>query len=154
MSGRDKQDVVELFGVMALFFNERVERKDVPDGLYRYDLRGSDDDPGLPVSVENYVFANHAATILTARPLQIPEQGFLPLGEELTFTGDEMTVSEFKNKYAIPELLGTQQKSTPAVSSHKAARRKPSIKAQLAAAKAVQAEKPAAQQRQKDEGAR
>ncbi len=99
MNDMDRQDVVELFGVMALFFHERVKQKDVPDGLYRYDLRGSDNDPGLPVSVENHAFVNHAATILTARPLKIPKKGFLPLGDELNFTGDEMTVSEFKDKY-------------------------------------------------------
>ena len=100
-----KQEVVELFGTAALFFNERVRQEDVPEGLYRYDLRGSDNDPGDPASVENHVTVNHAGTILTAKPPDIPEKGFLTLDNGLNFTGDEMTVDEFKDKYASPELL-------------------------------------------------
>ena len=100
-----KQDVVEVFGTTALFFNERVKQEDVPEGLYRYDLRGSDDDPGDPASVEDHVAVNHAGTILTAKPLDIPKEGFLKLDDGLNFTGDEMTVVEFKDKYASRELL-------------------------------------------------
>ena len=100
-----KQDVVELFGTTALFFNERVRQEDVPEGLYRYDLRGSDDDPGDPASVEDHVAVNHAGTILTAKPLDIPKEGFLTLGDGLNFTGTEMTVDEFMDKYASRELL-------------------------------------------------
>ena len=99
-----KQEVVELFGVKALFLNERVRQEDVPEGLYRYDLRGSDVDPGDPVLIENSVTVNHAGTILAAKPLDIPKEGFLELGDELNFTGGEMTVEEFVGKYANPEL--------------------------------------------------
>ncbi len=146
----DEYDVVELFGTTALFFNERVRREDVPEGLYCYDLRGSDDDPGDPVSVERYVRVNHAGTILTAKPLEIPAQGHLTLGDELNFIGTAMTINEFKDEYARPEQVQARasgQRSQMAAG-------KPSIRDQLAAAKAAQAEKPAAQQRQKDKEAR
>ena len=33
----------------------------MPEGLYRYDLRGPDYDPGQPILVEKTVIVNHAA---------------------------------------------------------------------------------------------
>ena len=68
----------------------------MPDGLYRYDLRGSDYDPGQPVTVEKTVVVNHAASVLMAEELDLGAEGRLELGEEgLNFTGAELTVREF-----------------------------------------------------------
>lgn len=69
--------------------------EDAPKGMLFYDLRGSDDDPGDPVTVERHVLVNHAASILTAVPLPVPEQGALWLGKELNFVGGMITVREF-----------------------------------------------------------
>lgn len=68
----------------------------MPEGLYRYDLRGSDYDPGQPVTVEKTVVVNHAASVLMAEELDLGADGRLELGEEgLNFTGAELTVREF-----------------------------------------------------------
>lgn len=151
---REELDVVELFGTTALFFNERVSQNHVPEGLYRYDLRGSDDDPGFPASVEHYVRVNHAGTILAAKPLEIPAQGHLPLDDELNFTGETMTISEFRDKYARPEQVKPHQEHKRVNDQASQTARKSSIRGQLAAAKAAQAEKPAAQQPSKNKEAR
>lgn len=95
---------VEVFGVPALFDNARIRQEDVPEGLHCYDLRGSDDDPGEPVTVEHHVAVNHAASILTAVPLPVPEQGFLRLGEELNFLGGMMDIREFMEEYSDMNL--------------------------------------------------
>ena len=50
--------------------------------MYVYDLRGSDYDPGMPVTLESHVTVNHAASVITAAPIELPEQGFLYLGED------------------------------------------------------------------------
>ena len=88
---------VELFGQPALFSNERIAADDLPDGLFCYDLRGSDDDPGAPVAVEERVIVNHAGSVITAKPLELPEQGYLPLTDEsgLDFNGGEKTAQRF-----------------------------------------------------------
>ena len=92
----EKYQAVELFGKPALFSNGRIDRDKLPEGLYAYDLRGSDDDPGMPVTLESHVTVNHAASVITAAPIELPEQGFLYLGEDgLNFTGGEQTVKEF-----------------------------------------------------------
>lgn len=43
---------IEIFDMPGLFSNSRLRDEDVPEGLYRYDLRGSDYDPGQPILVE------------------------------------------------------------------------------------------------------
>jgi hypothetical protein len=88
-------EYVELFGRPALFTNSRIDRDTVPEGWYTYDLRGSDYDPGEPVSVEPKVIANHAGTILTHDPVTIPKSGPRPLKGRLAFLGDQYTLAEF-----------------------------------------------------------
>lgn len=74
----------------------RLRDEEVPKGLYRYDLRGSDYDPGQPITVEKNVVVNHAASVLMAEELDLGADGRLELGEEgLNFTGAELTVREF-----------------------------------------------------------
>lgn len=89
---------VEIFDIPALFSNGRIAAEDIPDGLFCYDLRGSDYDPGEPVTVERSVMVNHAGSILTAKPLDIPEGGSLRLTEEdgLNFVGGEITAYQFR----------------------------------------------------------
>ena len=91
---------IEIFDIPGLFSNGRIADADIPEGMYRYDLRGSDDDPGLPVSVEDHVLVNHAGSILTAKPLDIPENGSLMLTEDegLNFTGGSVTAYHFLNE--------------------------------------------------------
>ena len=93
-----KYQEIEIFDIPGLFSNGRIAAADIPEGLYRYDLRGSDYDPGEPVTVEDYVVVNHAGSILTAKPLDIPEGGSLRLTEEegLNFVGGEITAYQFK----------------------------------------------------------
>ena len=88
---------IELFDKPGLFSNGRIVRDNLPEGVYCYDLRGSDDDPGDPVSVEEKVMVNHAASVLLTEPLELPETGYLMLTEEegLNFTGGFSTLSQF-----------------------------------------------------------
>lgn len=91
---------VEIFDVPGLFSNGRIADEDIPKGMYRYDLRGSDDDPGMPVTVEKNVVVNHAGSILTAQPLDLGDEGILRLTEEegLNFVGGELTAYHFFNE--------------------------------------------------------
>ena len=95
-----KYQEVEIFDVPALFSNGRIALADLPEGLYRYDLRGSDDDPGMPVTVEQNVAVNHAGAIITAKPLDLGEDGCLYLTEDegLNFVGGEISMQRFFNE--------------------------------------------------------
>jgi len=88
---------VELFEKPALFSNGRIFRDDLPEGVYCYDLRGSDDDPGSPICVEERVVVNHAGSVILTAPLEFPEEGRLYFADEtgLNFNGGMLTLSQF-----------------------------------------------------------
>lgn len=90
----------EFYDVPALFSNGRVDRESLPEGIFCYELRGADYDPGHPLTVEEHVTVNHAATILTAVPVTMPEQKSLRLGDGLNFTGGEQTIPEYLQEMA------------------------------------------------------
>lgn len=73
---------IELFDKPGLFSNGRIARDNLPEGVYCYDLRGSDYDPGEPVCVEEQVVVNHAGSVLLTEPLELAEDGRLMLTEE------------------------------------------------------------------------
>ena len=88
---------VELFEKPALFSNGRISHDDLPEGVYCYDLRGSDDDPGFPICVEERVVVNHAGSVILTAPLEFPEEGRLYFTDEtgLNFNGGMLTLSQF-----------------------------------------------------------
>ena len=94
----DKQyQEIELFEKPGLFSNGRIARDNLPEGVYCYDLRGSDYDPGEPVYVEDRVGVNHAGAVILAEPLDLPKEGYLRLTEEegLNFVGGFSTLAQF-----------------------------------------------------------
>lgn len=95
-----KFESVEVFGIPMLFSNGRIPNDLLPDGIFRYDLRGSDCDPGSPVSIEKMVAVNHAATVLSLTPLDFKGERFLMLNDNLNFTGGLYTIDEFKEEFA------------------------------------------------------
>ena len=93
----EKYQEIELFDKPGLFSNGRIVRDNLPEGVYCYDLRGSDYDPGEPVCVEERVVVNHAGSVLLTEPLELAEDGRLMLTEEegLNFVGGFSTLAQF-----------------------------------------------------------
>lgn len=71
----EKLEVVEVLGQTALFTNGRVTEQELPDGLYRYDLREGEN--LAFATIERNVAVNHAGTILTKAPLDFGGQNIL-----------------------------------------------------------------------------
>lgn len=90
-----KYQEIELFGKPALFSNGRVDREKLPENLFCYDLRGSDYDPGYPITIQEVVVVNHAASVITAEPIDLTEKGFLYLEDNLNFIGGNVTLQHF-----------------------------------------------------------
>ena len=86
----------------ALFTNGRVDRDKLPEGLYCYDLRGSDEDPGELRYLEERVVVNHAGSVITAQPIELPESGRLDVYDGMAFHGGSMTLRQFYED-AYPE---------------------------------------------------
>lgn len=84
---------IELFGKPALLTDYRVSRAAVSDGWYCYDVRGGDDDPGRPATLENHVGVNYVGTVLAREPILF--RNYLPIEETLNYIGEELSLREF-----------------------------------------------------------
>ena len=93
----EKLEVVEVLGQTALFTNGRVTQKELPDGLYKYDLR--EGESIAFATIEPSVAVNHAGTIITKEPIVFGDDGYIELDEDDApcFTGEEMSIEEFLN---------------------------------------------------------
>ncbi len=88
--------LIEVFGRPALFTNDRLTAQDVPQGLYYYHLRHSDDIARF-CSVEPNVVANHGGSIIIDEPLDFGEDGYISFSEETepNFLGEDMTLGGY-----------------------------------------------------------
>ncbi len=102
----EKLDVIEVLDRRALFSNGRLMPEQIPEGLYAYDLRHSDDGDRF-CSIEPKVGVNHGGTVLMPDILDFGESGYIPLDEdtEPNFLGETMTVSEFAEEEAQDEAM-------------------------------------------------
>lgn len=102
----EKLDVIEVLDRRALFSNGRLMPEQIPEGLYAYDLRHSDDGDRF-CSIEPKVGVNHGGTVLMRDILEFGESGYIPLDEdtEPNFLGETMTVSEFAEEEAQDEAM-------------------------------------------------
>ena len=99
---KEQYEHVELFGKPALFTDSRIDRSTVPEGFHCYDLRGSDYDPGKPIIVEDHVVVNHAGTVLTSEPVNMPREGRRRLNGKLNFLDECLTIEGFCEEHGIP----------------------------------------------------
>lgn len=102
----EKLDVIEVLDRRALFSNGRLMPEQIPEGLYAYDLRHSDDGDRF-CSIEPKVGVNHGGTVLMRDILDFGESGYIPLDEytEPNFLGETMTASEFAEEEAQDEAM-------------------------------------------------
>lgn len=85
-------DLITINNVEVLFTNERISPKIIPIGVYKYDIRMSDD--GLDfATIEPKVNVNHAGTILSKIPFEMNKEGYLDI-EDYSFEG-ECSLEEF-----------------------------------------------------------
>ena len=102
----EKLDVIEVLDRRALFSNGRLMPEQIPEGLYAYDLRHSDDSDRF-CSIEPKVGVNHGGTILLKEVLDFGEQGYIALDDdtEPNFLGEEMTAEEFAEEETLDEAM-------------------------------------------------
>ena len=90
----DSFELIEVCGQKALFTNARVDASEIPDGVYKYDLRD-----GVPFfsSIEKHVGVDHAGTVLTREPIDLGKNDCIEFDEETSpnFLGDELTLRDY-----------------------------------------------------------
>ena len=71
----------------ALYGEGRVKASDIPKGLYKYEVRGDDEDPGRPCTLEDMVSINFVATIFTFDQIKFEDgMGHAMIADSLNFS--------------------------------------------------------------------
>ena len=104
LDSKEDYQEIEICGVNGVFSNGRIDRDKLPDGLYCYDIRGTDNDPGELKYLEARVAVNHAGSVVTASPIELPDTGRLDISEEISFSGGTTSLRKFFDE-AYPEKM-------------------------------------------------
>lgn len=106
-------EVVEIFNKPVLFTNERLKLADIPDGMFRYDIRHDDDCQGNMVELKDHVMVNHWATVICKESFDMTQDfdghtyttadGITMTADDYNYTGEMMTIEQYVNSY--DELL-------------------------------------------------
>lgn len=97
---KESYEQVSIFDKPALFTSLRLDRDKLPEGVYKYEIRHSDEDGMEAVQAKDFVLVNHMGTIITKEPIQTDEDGSREINDEddFYFTGQSnLTLSQFIN---------------------------------------------------------
>ena len=100
----DEYELVEFQDKTMLFANERLGLKDIPKGMYKYDIRG--DDQGEFAAVEPHVAVNHEGTLVSKESIDFGGTKMIELNQEnaFNFPGGTATFEEYmKTDYSQTE---------------------------------------------------
>lgn len=95
---QEEFETMTVNNIPVLFTDARIDRDAVPDGLFAYDIRESDDGD-RPATVEPVVMVNHGGTILSREEFRMEDWGGVEI-EDYNFEGDLMTLKEWLEENA------------------------------------------------------
>ena len=103
----ERYEVIEINGQKALFANEAIRSAAVPEGLYKYELRGVEAEDFA--TIEPCVSVNRTGTILVKEAFDFGGKDHIRLTEETSpnFLGIEATLQEFLETDYEQEEEGT-----------------------------------------------
>ena len=91
-----------LFGQSVLYTTQPVPREEVPEGWYRYDLRGAAADPERPRELVDRAGQNFAGSILSNVPLLRGRTQSKLVRDNFWLTGTPVTLTDFCTEEGIP----------------------------------------------------
>lgn len=103
--------------VPGLFTSLRVDRKTLPGGVHRYEIR---EEGGVPCQLAKGIAVDHYGTLITTDPIQLPADGYLSFQpEELILAGGApITMERFQEAHPptgrdVIELQSTLPEEAP-----------------------------------------
>ena len=80
----ENYEQISLFDKTALFTSLRIDRDQLPDGLYAYDIRHGD--TGMDaIELKDSILVNHMGTVITKEPIDLGDKGFIYIEDEVDF---------------------------------------------------------------------
>ena len=92
---------------IGVYANHHVDRTQLPENVYAYDLRETDDGRDL-ATIENSVFVNYGGTIILFDKLDFGKKDFISLKNVQLSWGDPEIVKQLKG--TVLELGGHYEK--------------------------------------------
>lgn len=99
---KDRLLVARLFGTPVLYSAQPIPQEDVPQGWYRYDLRGTARHPDEPHALVEHTEENYVGSILSHLPLKKERSQFRLVKDMFQMTGTNPTLADFCTKEHIP----------------------------------------------------
>ena len=102
----ERMKEIEVFGIPALFTNDRMGRETVYPGMYRYELLAGEEVPDRPRYLAQDAGDRFLGTVLTPVPVPLSQEGqreIEPGDLFLDIDAGEYTPAAFEEKYLSPD---------------------------------------------------
>ena len=105
---KTEYELITLFGMPMLFADWRIADSEVPDRLYKYEVRHDDDQRGYMCEISNHILVNFLGTVLSKNIVRDEVSGAdigdtgvgITIGlDDYNYTGDTLTVEEYLENY-------------------------------------------------------
>ncbi len=98
----ESYEAIEILGKEALFSNARSDRASLPEGIYGYDIRHTNDDQSVPGEIAPYIWVNHYGTVLINEELNLGEEQSILIDEDaVNFLGFACGLEDYLSKDEI-----------------------------------------------------
>lgn len=109
-AAKEGYELAEIDGKSVLFTNMRLDCDTVPEGIFCYDVRDSDNLDGSMAEVKSFVLVNHWGTILSKGPFPLDKYGgYYP--KDWGYLDQSMSLAEFQGM--TPEQLAAFREPEP-----------------------------------------
>lgn len=72
-----KKEQVEVKGIRCEFYDMRIDRETIPEGMHLYEVAGDDDSGGDPARVQEGIMVNFYGSLICDKPLPLGEEGVM-----------------------------------------------------------------------------
>lgn len=79
---KSRYEVLKLFGKTVLFTDNRIRREDLPDGIYKYEVRHNDEGQDEICKISKSILVNFWGTILSKEKIDLEENGYRIIDED------------------------------------------------------------------------
>lgn len=93
---------INLFGKLVLFTPSRINTEDIPNGIYRYELRHDDECQGIICQISTRILVNHWGTILSNKPIKLDSDGYRDIDEDKDIeylSSPAITIAQYQKRF-------------------------------------------------------
>ena len=98
---------IRLFDKPVLFTPSRINKNDLPKGIYKYELRHDDECQGIIVEISTSVLVNYWGTIVSNKPIPLDKDGYREIDEDYDIqylSKLRINLMQYLNKFKQKEM--------------------------------------------------